>query len=178
VLQGLTPLGSCGMGSAAPASTLVSRPGPRRLPQVRSSFRNRTEALPSCTCTSASECSDLGLRVAAMPLRPVRPDPTLMKVAGSCELLSRGSSSPSAQSSGGVHSDTTRRSLPGPKTGWGRGLASAAVFRPRRFYDLDDLLRHPLSPGFPRTTLVGLDHPSGSLPIREDTAVTGAAFPS
>lgn len=36
------------------------------------------------------------------------------------------------------------------------------MFRPRRFYGLDGLLHHPLLPGFPRATLLGLIVPSGS----------------
>jgi len=67
--------------------------------------------------------------------------------------------------------------LPGPKTSSGRGLTSAAVFRPRRFYDLDGLLRYPLVPGFPPAALLGLDSPFRVFPIREDRAVTDAASP-
>jgi hypothetical protein len=90
---------------------------------------------------------------------------------------------PSALESGGVDSSQTRANSspvsPAPEgPGTGRGFASAATFRPRRFYGLDGLLRHPLLPRFPAATLMGLDSPSRVFPIREDRAVTGTVIPS
>jgi len=90
---------------------------------------------------------------------------------------------PSALESGGVYSSLTRAHSspvsPAPEgSETGRGFASAATFRPRRFYGLDGLLRHPLLLRFPAATLVGLDSPSRVFPIREDRAVTGTVIPS
>jgi len=113
---------------------------------------------------------------------PARPD----QQSGGCWPLRAPlvrSLPPSALESGGVYSSRTRASSspvsPAPEgPGTGRGLTSAATFRPRRFYGLDGLLRHPLLLRFPAATLVGLDSPSRVFPIREDRAVTDAVIPS
>jgi hypothetical protein len=129
-------------------------------------------------------------RVAALPrtdrhrpaLRPARSCPAVPKAAGLVRAPLSRLLSPSTLESGGVHSVTEApfgdSGSPGPKTRSGRGLTSAAVFRPRRFYDLDGLLRHPLLPGFPRVNARGVGCTLQGLPTPEDSAVTGSVFPS
>lgn len=64
-----------------------------------------------------------------------------------------------------------------PKLQSGRGFASPAPFRPRRFHDLDGLLLRCLPRGFPRAPLMGF-RPSGSLPSLRSPTRYRACSPS
>lgn len=148
VIQGFTTAGSDGIGFAAPVSTLASQPGPHRLPYARFPACCQTSPLPSFTSTSISETSS---KNSAFPRCSDVPSVSHQPFEGCWRLrtpLLR-FLSPSALKSGVVHS------ILDPKTGSGRDASSTAAFRPRRFYDLDGLLRHSLLPRFPRAALMG-----------------------
>jgi hypothetical protein len=104
-------------------------------------------------------------RVQVDSKRPARHTTGPLKVTCGFELLSRGSSAPSTHQDGCVHSLTGEPAR--------AAALPAAVFRPRRFYGLDGLLRNPPLSGFPRTTLLGFGSPS-----RDPRLARAAPFPA
>ena len=162
VLQGLTTAGSTVIGFDAPVTTLASRPGPHRLPCDR--FPDRLTG----RVRSPRELPPLLPRHGTLRPARHRADP-----------FGGGHLAPSSSlevSSSLQRSRVAASTSAGPKAHRTR-LLPAATFRPRRFYDLDGLLRHPLLSGFPRTALVGFDLLMG-FPLREGLSVPAATFPS
>lgn len=158
-------------------------------PEGASQSVNQAETLPSCTLTLTSEtrAEPASPRVqrsahrCALPRAPrrrvtlapryreadalpaCRPAPWRWRV--DFGLLSRGLS-PLQRVSGCVHSVLEVPASGAPtarlrRTESGRGLTSAAAFRPRRFHDLDGLLRNHSCPGFPAQHSWGWMRPPG-----------------
>ena len=134
---------------------------------------------------------DIGpeLRVAAKPrtarhrtaLRPAHPSPAVSKAARPARAPLSRFFSPSAHESGGVHSIAFAPKGSGshdPKV-----ASAAALPQPLCSVRVVSTTSTACSaihscPGFPGSTLVGLDSPFRVFPTREGRAVTGTAFPS